>query len=127
MEITHPLSPLTQSEIARAAIIVRQYCDLGPGMRFETIELKEPVRDFSFNETVSSEHSRQASVTTYDTVTGDVYEAIVSLNLSNVESWAKRPGVQPRIGPDEFLDAERIALSDPQFIAALNRRGITDL
>ena len=127
MEITHPLSPLTQSEIARAAIIVRQYCDLGPGMRFETIELKEPVRDFSFNETVSSENSRQASVTTYDTVTGDVYEAIVSLNLSNVESWAKRPGVQPRIGPDEFLDAERIALSNPQFIAALNRRGITDL
>ena len=88
MEITHPLSPLTQSEIARAAIIVRQYCDLGPGMRFETIELKEPVRDFSFNETVSSENSRQASVTTYDTVTGDVYEAIVSLNLSTVESWA---------------------------------------
>ena len=86
MEITHSLSPLTQSEIARAAIIVRQYCDLGPGMRFETIELKEPVRDFSFNETVSSEHSRKASVTTYDTVTGDVYEAIVSLNLSKVES-----------------------------------------
>ena len=127
MTTTHPLAPLTQSEIAKAAVIVRQHRDLGPGMRFETIELREPIRDPSLSEAAGSQTSRQALVTTYDIVTGNVFEAIVSLTLSTVESWTARPGVQPRIGPDEFLDAERIALSHPEFVAALNRRGITDL
>ena len=33
----------------------------------------------------------------------------------------------PRIAPDEFLLAEEIAKRDPRFIAALAKRGITDL
>ena len=78
MTTTHPLAPLTQSEIAKAAVIVRQHRDLGPGMRFETIELREPIRDPSLSEAALSQTSRQALVTTYDTVTGNVFEAIVS-------------------------------------------------
>ncbi len=44
-----------------------------------------------------------------------------------VESWTPRPGAMPRIAPDEFLLAEEIAKRDPRFIAALAKRGITDL
>ena len=60
-------------------------------------------------------------------MTGDLFEAIVSLTNGTVESWTPRPGARPRIAPDEFLLAENIAKRDPRFVAALARRGITDL
>ena len=122
----HPLEPLSTTEITRAAQLVREAHPLGAGMRFETIELKEPSAN-----TRTAGHSatpaRRAFVATYDTTTGQVFEAVVSLTDASIESWVERPGAQPRIGPDEFLDAERMALADPRFIAALERRGIADL
>ncbi len=120
----HPLGPLTAEEIVRAAQIVRQAHDLGPRQRFEAIELLEPTpaeRD------KAGRIARRAFVSTYDMASSRLYEAVVALDQGKVESWVERPGARPRIGPDEFLDAERIVLADPRFIAALKRRGITDL
>ena len=71
--------------------------------------------------------ARQAFVSTYDITTGDLFEAIVSLTNGTVESWTPRPGAKPRIAPDEFLLAEKIAKEDPRFVEALAKRGITDL
>ena len=115
--VSHPLDPLTPDEIAAAAGIVRAAHDLGPGMRFETIVLWEQD-DLA---------ERQAFVATYDIASGDLFEAIVSLTSGTVGRWTARPGAKPRIAPDEFLLAERIAKEDPRFVAALARRGITDL
>lgn len=115
----HPLDPLSPAEIAAAAAIVRCAHDLGPGMRFETIVLHEPDR--------AAAAGRAAFVAAYDIVTGDLFEAIVSLERGEVASWTPRPGAKPRIAPDEFLLAENIAKADPRFVAALARRGITDL
>ena len=123
----HPLTPLSTVEIAHAARIVRESHDLGVGMRFETIELKEPAAELRSANGSSQDIPRRVFVSTYDTSSGQVFEAVVSLDDERVESWIQRPGAQPRIGPDEFLDAERMALADPRFIAALERRGITDL
>ena len=39
----HPLDPLTADEIRRAGAIVRRDREVGPGWRFASIELKEPV------------------------------------------------------------------------------------
>jgi len=123
----HPLEPLTTAEIVQAAKILRLAHDLGAGMRFETIELKEPTAEVRTTYDSTQHVPRRVFVSTYDTSSGRVFEAIVSLDAEQVESWMERPGAQPRIGPDEFLDAERMALADPRFIAALERRGITDL
>lgn len=117
---SHPLDPLTPSEIAQAAAIVRAAHDLGPGMRFETIVLDEPQDS-------APDTPRRAFVSTYDVATGALYEAIARLGDGVVESWRPRPGARPRIAPDEFLLAENIVKSNPEFIAALARRGITDL
>jgi len=116
---THSLDPLTPAEVAAAARIVRATHDLGAGMRFETIVLCEPDG--------ADAEDRRAFVSTYDIATGDLFEAIVSLTSGGVESWTPRPGAKPRIAPDEFLLAEQIAKADPRFIAALAKRGITDL
>jgi primary-amine oxidase len=116
---SHPIDPLTPAEVTAAAAIVRSTHDLGVGMRFETIVLCEPdEQDLP---------DRKAFVSTYDIMTGDLFEAIVSLTHGVVERWSPRPGAKPRIAPDEFLLAERIAKEDPRFVEALARRGITDL
>ncbi len=116
---SHPLDPLSPAEVAAAAAIVRMSNNLGAGMRFETIVLREPEG--------LDPSDRQAFVSTYDIATGDLFEAIVSLTNRAVESWTPRPGAQPRIAPDEFLLAEKIAKEDPRFVEALAKRGITDL
>jgi len=115
---SHPLDPLSAGEVAAAASIVRAAHDLGAGMRFETIVLSEP-------EALSDD--RRAFVSTYDIATGDLFEAVVSLSDGTVKSWTPRPGAKPRIAPDEFLMAEKIAKADPRFVEALAKRGITDL
>jgi len=123
----HALDPLTSDEICCAAKILRAAHDLGAGMRFETIVLDEPERqrlDVHRNEGILE---RRAFVAAYDMSTGELFEAIVSLNREEVESWKPRPGARPRIGPDDFLLAERIAIMDPRFVSALNRRGIEDM
>ncbi len=120
---THPLEPLSVTEIRLSADVVRRAHDLGAGMRFETIELKEPSVDAPSDIPTP----RRTFVCTYDTVTGDLYEAVVDLDNRTLESWLQRPGAQPRIGPDEFLNAERLALEDPRFVSALENRGVTDL
>lgn len=117
---THPLDPLSADEIAAASAIVRSAHDLGAGMRFETIVLQEPTD-------AAAAVARRAFVSVYDVATGDLFEAIVSLADATVESWTQRPGAKPRIAPDEFLLAEKIAKQHPEFLAALARRGITDV
>lgn len=121
-----PLAPLTETEIVRAAAIVREKHDLGRGMRFETIELAEPAAAARAKANGKAP-PRRAFVSTYDTATGRLFEATVNIGKEKVESWVERKGAFPRIGPDEFLDAEKAALADPRFVKALKRRGITDL
>jgi primary-amine oxidase len=116
----HPLDPLSPDEIAEAANIVRAAHDLGPGMRFETIVLREP-------DDTQAERERRAFVAVYDITSGDLFEATVSLSGGTLLSWRPRPGAKPRIAPEEFLLAERLAKQDPRYVAALARRGITDL
>lgn len=116
---SHALDPLSPDEIAAAARIVRATHDLGPGMRFETIVLDEPW--------TADDTDRRAFVSTYDITTGDLFEAKVSLTHRAVLSWTQRLGAKPRIAPEEFLLAETIAKQDPRFVAALAKRGITDM
>ncbi|WP_246725508.1 primary-amine oxidase [Beijerinckia sp. L45] len=113
-----PLDPLRPDEIETAARIVRAAHDLGPGMRFETIVLHESMDGVA---------DRRAFVAVYDSATVAVFEAIVSLAEGRVLSWTARLGARPRIAPEEFLAAEHLARLDPRFIAALARRGITDM
>ncbi|MEZ5775038.1 MAG: primary-amine oxidase [Hyphomicrobiaceae bacterium] len=124
----HPLEPLTAAELSHAAAIVRRDLDLGPGQRFETIDLFEP--EAAERDAAAAEDRalpRRAFVSTYDTASDRLVELIVSLDDERIESRTERGNARPRIGPDEFLEAERIVLADPRFVAALARRGITDL
>src|SRR5687767_10464257 len=123
----HPLDGLNGGEISKAAAYVRAAHDLGPGMRFETIVLDEPEPDELAAYDAGKSIERRAFVATYDMATGELFDAIVSLSDARILSWTARPGAKPRIGPDDFLLAEDIIMKDPRFLAALEKRGITDM
>jgi primary-amine oxidase len=124
---SHPLDPLTPDEIRKAAKIVRAAHDLGRGMMFETITLREPdkahVRDFRPGVALP----REAFVCAFDRTNGRVYEAHVDLGAGRVVDWRHVPGVRPRILFDDIKLVGEVARADPRFRAALAKRGITNI
>ena len=123
----HPLDPLGIAEIKAAASIVRTEYNMGDGSRFETIVLDEPdLSELSRHES-GGFLDRRAFVVNYDAQTGDLFEMIVSLTTRRVLRRAKRSGARPRISEEEMLLADQMICRDPTFVAALAKRGITDL
>ena len=60
-----------------------------------------------------------------DRATHAAYEAVVDLVTKSVASFKQLPpGIQPSIMLDEFFEVERAVRKNPDFLAALERRGI---
>jgi len=122
----HPLDPLTPEEIAEAAAILKTQRDLGARVRFETIVLQEPAKETVLNFRTGDLIHREAFIVILDNDAGATYEAVISLDQGNVSSWQHIPGVQPRIMFDEFGDCEAAVKANPEFQAAIKKRGITN-
>jgi primary-amine oxidase len=124
---SHPLDPLTPDEIRRAARAVRSAHDLGAGMMFETISLREPDKKLVRAFRRGGAMPREAFVCAFDRGNGKVYEARVDLAADKVLAWHHVPGVRPRILFDDIILVGEVARADPRFRAALARRGITEI
>jgi primary-amine oxidase len=124
---SHPLDPLTPTEIRRASAAVRAAHDLGTGMMFETISLSEPAKDVVQGFRPGTPFPRVAFVCAFDRTNGQVWEARVDLETDTVIDWRHVPGVRPRILVDDITLVGEVARADPRFHAALARRGITDI
>ena len=122
----HPLDPLTPEEIAEAAAILKTQRDLGARVRFETIVLQEPAKETVLNFRTGDPIQREAFIVILDNDAGATYEAVISLDQGKVTSWKHIPGVQPRIMLDEFRDCEAAVKANPEFQAAIKKRGITN-
>jgi primary-amine oxidase len=70
---------------------------------------------------------RRAEVVVIDRTTGLVSEAVVNLDQGTVEAWRDAPGANPVLLFDESLNAIMATTADPRWLAALARRGITDI
>lgn len=123
---THPLDPLSPSEIESAVAILRAGQSLGKRVRFESVELKEPPKESVVSRNGHEPPGREAFIILLDNDTGYTYEAVVSLDESAVKSWTQVPGVQPRLMLDEFFDCENAVKASADFQAALRKRGIDD-
>jgi len=123
----HPLDPLTPDEIRRTAAAVRAAHDLGVGMMFETISLREPDKSVTHGATPGAAFAREAFVCAFDRTNGKVWEARVDLIGDRVVDWRHVPGVRPRILLDDITLVGEVARADPRFRAALAERGITDI
>ena len=126
---THPLNALTPAEIEAAGAIVRAWDGWTETAKFESIRLHYPDKEQCRAEIASGKagDSRKAYVSIYDTADNRVCELIVDLAGEAVESAADAPGARPAINVDEFMVCAETVPQHPDFIAAMERRGVTDL
>ena len=126
----HPLEPLSAEEIRRAARIVREQRGLSERWRFASIELREPSKRAlheAGNREGVSVLPREANIVCFDRDQDDAVKAIVSLSEGRVESWEVRPGEHPPMSNDEYDECNAVLKREPRLLAALARRGITDM
>jgi primary-amine oxidase len=123
----HPLEPLTAEEILAALAILKANQSLSDRVRFISVTLHEPPKSLVLSYQPGMAFEREAFVIVLDNATGSTFEAIVSLTSQSVTSWKPIPDVQPPIALDEFFDCEATVKADPEFQAAVRRRGIEDM
>src|SRR3954454_20513786 len=116
----HPLDPLSADEFRQAAAIIRRDRGAGDRWRFAAIELREPVKR-------ESDPPREAIVVGWNRDGGAAYRAVVSLAHDDIRTWEELEGIQPNLTPDEWHECDAALKRDPRLIAALAKRGITDM
>ncbi|MCF3948639.1 primary-amine oxidase [Acidiphilium sp. AL] len=126
--VLHPLDPLTPAEIQTVVAAVRASPDFGPGIMFEMIELLEPSKAALRIWCNGAElPPRAARVNVFRNDEAGVWRLTVTLSSMRIDSKYFVPGAQPMIQLEQFMAIENIVRSDPDFIAACARRGITDM
>ncbi|MEO1447467.1 MAG: tyramine oxidase, partial [Cyanobacteria bacterium J06635_11] len=124
--VSHPLEPLTPEEMTAAVRIVREQKSLTDSVRFVSVSLKEPAKETVLAFKKGDVIAREAFIILLDNATARTYEAVVALGKSIITAWDYIPNVQPSIMLDEFVECEEAVKANPDFQAAIAKRGITD-
>ena len=123
----HPLDPLDESEVERAVDAVRDAHGAAGGLRFVSVQLLEPSKDAVEAFRAGDAVVRLAELVVLDSASESAYEAVVALADGEIRRWEALTGLQPAIMPEEYEEVERLVKADPDFRAALARRGIDEL
>ena len=124
--LAHPLDPLSTEEIERASALAKARAGGADSIRFPLVALAEPdkraVRSFTTGDAIE----RRALAIVFDTANGETAEAVVDLNADAVISWTPRDDVQPFPLMEEFGRAQETIKNDPEWRAAMARKGVTE-
>jgi primary-amine oxidase len=123
---THPLDPLSKEEIAATVEILKASGKVTDSSRFPMIVLQEPPKAEVLSYKPGAAFRREAFVMVYERATNQTFEALLDLNKKSVSSWKEIKGVQPGFLVEDFLLTQQIVTSDPQWQAAMRRRGISN-
>ncbi|ODR24622.1 primary-amine oxidase [Mycolicibacterium porcinum] len=124
----YPLDPLSADELRAVAAILRREHGVGEGWRIASVELVEPSKaELADFEGGGATPARRAAVICLDRSANATYKGVVSLTDDRVESFDHVPGVQANFTVDEFVECDEVLRRHPDVIAALAKRGITDL
>ena len=121
----HPLEPLGPDEIDLATEVLRTQEGLADTYRFVSVTLKEPPKEAVLAGS-SDGVEREAQAVLLNRADGATYEAVVSLSARAVRSFRAVPGSQAQVILDEFFECEEILRQDPEYQAAVRKRGITE-
>ncbi len=118
----HPLDGLTTDEISAVGEILAEAGHTGEDSRWPLIELYEPEKSEVLAWQEGDPETRRAIV---NVVTGEgVFRGVVNITDRAVEDWAPAEG-EPMLLVEEFVGAMELALSHPDFLAGLEKRGLT--
>jgi len=122
---SHPLDPLTSSEIQIAATVLRSAKGFPRSGLFSTIQLREPSKETVIKFQSGSPIRREAFAIVLDREGNKTFEAIVDLGGKRIVSWKEIPGVQPLVFAGEYELVDKLVREDPRWQAAMTKRGIT--
>ena len=122
---THPLDPLNPSEISAALAALRSDGKLKSGERFPEITLHEPPKPEILAWRPGQSFRREAFVSVFDLAANRLYEALVDVRANRILTWKPIPGAGPLLTEQENNSAIEITRANPEWQAAIRRRGIT--
>ena len=120
----HPLDQLSYQEVWRALEILRDAGRLDAETTFSQLTLSEPAKNVvrAWREGDEPPRAAYALVRHGD----NTFEATVDLAAGEVSAWTELTSVQPNWSLGEFGAVVGKVLEHPDFIAGLEKRGITD-
>ncbi len=122
------MDPLSADEFRAVAAILRREHGVGEGWRVASVELVEPSKaELAAFDGGGATPARRAAVICLDRSANATYKGVVSLTDDRVENFDHIPGVQANFTVDEFIECDEVLRRHPDVIAALAKRGITDL
>ena len=130
----HPLEPLSVEEIAETVAILRAEAPGGEWdqrrFRFVEVALREPAKAVGLAAASAGDDGdlpREARAVIINRGERATVEAIVSLSKGRVVSWEVVGEGQATLTLEEILACEQVVRLDPDFQAAMRRRGIEDM
>jgi primary-amine oxidase len=122
----HPLDALSAVEIDAAASLFRGAPQFPADGLFSTIVLNEPEKSTVLAFKSGSPVPRQAFAIVIDRRGNRTFEAVADLVGSRIVSWNEVKGGQPPLLAGEYDELSRIVKANPEWQAAIAKRGITD-
>ena len=129
MTSPHPLDRLTADEITAARALLAEHGLVGPDTRFPYLALEEPTKDVVLNHKPGDPIDRRVRAILLDVRTGASRDVVASLTRQAIDRDTALDPVrdgQPPIMLEEFMAVDEIVKADPDWRAAIERRGITD-
>ena len=125
----HPLDPLSAAEFTAVTEILRDAHGVTvPQWRYANIEMAEPSKaDIAAFDAGGAAPDRQAVVVCFERATNSTHKALLSLTESKVLSFEHIPDQQANFTVDEWEEADAALRASPEVVAALAKRGITDM
>lgn len=122
----HPLDPLSRDEIAATVKILKAGGNVTNASRFVTLVLHEPPKQEVLNWKPGMPFRRESFAVVYERESNTTHEAVVDLVKQQIVSWKLIPRMQPPFLIEDFLLTQTIVHTDPQWQAAMLKRGIKD-
>jgi Cu2+-containing amine oxidase len=121
----HPLDALTFAEHWVVYDVIRDSGRLPENGRYAGVSLMEPLKGDVLAWTPGAPVPRHAKAILM--IGPTTVEAVVDIGGRTLTSWREILGVQPNITAEELQMQDGIAKASPEVLAALKRRGLTDL
>ena len=120
----HPLDGLSVQELEQAVEVLKAAGHVNDETRYHLINLREPPKSEVLRRKPGDRLRREAFVVVKQG--SRTFEAIVDLSRRAVTTWSEIEGVQPNLTNEEIGGGGEIVKSDPDWQAAMRRRGITE-
>jgi primary-amine oxidase len=126
----HPLDPITAEEIVALKNILATAGIAGPAIRYSYVLLREPDRATLRAWQPGAPVPREIGVLVTDKSANTAREMVVNIPAGKIVHDRSLDPATDGWGPildEDYVAAEDIAKADPEYRAAMERRGITDL